>query len=348
MEALTRKRFKQLISRIESDNHANNVLGEKFTYEPDKQQRLYQTLGESADFLKKINQFTVDAQVGQRIGLGVGKPIAYRVDTEENERESRYVGDLIGDEYHCQQTNYDTHLRYSLMDSWAHVDDFSLLYTVQVTQQVARDSLMIGWCGERAANNTDLAKNPSLQDVNEGWLAKVRRYQPQRFMGYDSTGKVTNDAYKLGEGGDYLTLDELVFDMVANLMDEWHQEADDLVVMVGRDIWVNHGMALLSNSALPTERNALSTWFADKTVAGYSCIKPPFLPRRAVVVTSYNNLSLYHQLGSLRRTIVDNPKRDRVEEYLSQNEAYVIEDYGKFAAVRDGAIQLKNRAGEWV
>lgn len=136
--------------------------------------------------------------------------------------------------------------------------------------------------------------------------------------------------------------------MISNLLDPWHQEAEDLVVMVGREIWTHHGMTLLNHSNLPTERNALATWFASKTVAGLPCIRPPYLPSRAVIVTSYDNLSLYHQLGSLRRTIIDNAKRDRVEEYLSENEAYVVEDYGKLAGIRSGASLLKDESGAWV
>jgi hypothetical protein len=75
---------------------------------------------------------------------------------------------------------------------------------------------------------------------------------------------------------------------------------------------------------------------------------PPFFPVRGVVVTSYSNLSIYYQMGTLRRAIIDNPKRDRLEEYHSENEAYVVEDFGKFAGVRNGAILLPDGAGEWV
>jgi hypothetical protein len=49
----------------------------------------------------------------------------------------------------------------------------------------------------------------------------------------------------------------------------------------------------------------------------------------------------------MRRAVIDNPKRDRIEEYRSQNEAYVVEDFGKFAAVRQGALLLKTANGTW-
>ena len=40
-----------------------------------------------------------------------------------------------------------------------------------------------------------------------------------------------------------------------------------------------------------------------------------------------------------------NPKRDRIEDYQSVNEAYVIEDYGKCALI-DG-ITVPDGAGGW-
>lgn len=348
MQDNTRVCFNRFKAEVAQANNLNAITGETFNVNPAAQQKLHGTLGEQADFLKRIGQIPVTAQVGEKIGLGIGKPIASRTNTDEEERQTRYVGEVDADPYHCKQTNTDTHLKYSLMDSWAHLDDFGAIYSTQLAKQVARDTIMVGWHGETAAPVTDIMANPLLQDVNIGWLAKVRTNQPARFMGYDSDGNQTTDTYRVGSGGKYGSLDALVFDMTTNLLDVWHQDADDLVVMVGREIWVSHGMELLGNSTLPTERNALQTWFASKTVAGMPCIMPPFLPRRAVIVTSYDNLSVYHQVGSLRRAIIDNPKRDRVEEYLSENIAYVVEDYGKFAGVRDGAIKLRNEEGEWV
>jgi P2 family phage major capsid protein len=348
MHDSTRLCFEHYTQSIAHSNNLKKVIDQAFNYSPSAQQSFFERVGENADFLKNVNQIMVNAQIGERLGLGIGKPIASRTKTEDKERQTRYTGEITGDGYHAIQTNYDTNLPYKLMDSWAHLNDFKTVYSNQIAKQVARDRLMIGFNGETAAEETDPVANPLLQDVNEGWIAKVRLNQPSRIMGYDAEGNATTDHIKIGDGGDYGTLDALVFDLTASLLDPWFSTADDLIVMVGREVWVNHGLTLLANSTLPTERNALQTWFASKNVAGLPCVMPPFMPSRAVIVTSYDNLSIYHQAGTLRRTIIDNPKRDRVEEYLSENEAYVVEDFGKFAGVRNGAIQLKNEAGEWV
>jgi hypothetical protein len=45
-------------------------------------------------------------------------------------------------------------------------------------------------------------------------------------------------------------------------------------------------------------------------------------------ITTFENLSIYWQENTRRRTIVDNAKRDQVENYESSNDAYVVEDYG--------------------
>lgn len=324
------------------------VRNETAHYPPIAQQRTFLRVAERAEFLKKINHIPVTSQLGQRVGVGVSQPLAGRTDTNIKERMTSEIADVQGDEYRCMQTNTDTHISYRTLDSWAHMDNFQKTYNGNLSLQKARDRLMIGFNGETAAPVTDKTANPLLQDVNIGWLAKVRNNQPSRILGYDSDGEATTDTYKVGDGGNYKTLDMLVFDMITNLLDPWHQGADDLVVLVGREIWTSHGLSLLSSSTLPTERNALSTWFAAQTVAGLPCVMPPFFPVRGVVVTSYSNLSIYYQIGTLRRTIIDNPKRDRIEEYHSENEAYVVEDFGKFAGVRNGAILLPNGEGGWV
>lgn len=251
MHDSTRLCFEHYTQSIAHSNNLKKVIDQAFNYSPSAQQSFFERVGENADFLKNVNQIMVNAQIGERLGLGIGKPIASRTKTEDKERQTRYTGDG----YHAIQTNYDTNLPYKLMDSWAHLNDFKTVYSNQIAKQVARDRLMIGFNGETAAEETDPVANPLLQDVNEGWIAKVRLNQPSRIMGYDAEGNATTDHIKIGDGGDYGTLNALVFDLTASLLDPWFSTADDLIVMVGREVWVNHGLTLLANSTLPTERN---------------------------------------------------------------------------------------------
>ena len=67
------------------------------------------------------------------------------------------------------------------------------------------------------------------------------------------------------------------------------------------------------------------------TYGGLPSFSVPFFPVNGVVVTSWDNLSIYFQDSSWRKQTVDNPKRSRVEDYNSRNEGYVIEQLEKFA-----------------
>lgn len=347
MKAKTRELFNALKRDTAEANGVADV-SEKFAIAPAVEQRLIDQMGESSDFLKAINVISVSGQKGQKLGLGVGSPIASRTDTSDKSRETAYVGSLDDDQYECVQTNFDTHLGYQVMDAWAVMQGFAARYRKAVIKRVALDRIMVGWNGTQAATSTDRAANPMLQDVNIGWLEKVRQKAPVRLMGYDSEGLATDDVYTIGEGGSYGTLDALVFDVMSSLLDPWYVGGDDLVLILGRELWVQHGLTLYNDNRTATERNALQVWFAKEAVAGLKTVTVPFFPARGMVVTSYDNLSIYFQSGSTRRAMIDNPKRDRVEEYLSSNDAYVVEDYGKFAGVRTDAIKVKNNAGEWV
>ncbi len=56
-------------------------------------------------------------------------------------------------------------------------------------------------------------------------------------------------------------------------------------------------------------------------------MRVPYFPADAMFITRTDNLSIYFQEGTHRRLIDEVPKRDRIENYESINEDYVIEDY---------------------
>lgn len=57
------------------------------------------------------------------------------------------------------------------------------------------------------------------------------------------------------------------------------------------------------------------------------------MPDDCVLITSLKNLSVYYQLGALRRTIKEEPEYNRVANYQSSNDDFVVEDYGKCAFI---------------
>ena len=52
-------------------------------------------------------------------------------------------------------------------------------------------------------------------------------------------------------------------------------------------------------------------------------------------MTSLDNLSIYVQDERMRRHLKDVPERNRVEDYLSSNEAYVVENYEAVAMAKN-------------
>jgi len=299
----------------------------KFSIDPTVEQTLEDRIQDSADFLQSINMISRTEQSGQILGLGASGPVAGRTNTAEKDRKPRAVTGLTKREYTCRKTDFDTFVPYALLDSWAKFPDFHARIRDHVTRQIARDRLMIGWNGTSAAANTNPVKNTLLQDVNIGWLQHLRTDAPARVM----SGKKMGEA----KGADYRNLDALVFDVCNELVAEHHRGDPSIVVIVGNQLLNDRYLSLINNPTAdaPTERAAWQTTILNKTIGGRSALTVPFFPARSVLVTSPSNLSIYWQAGSHRRHIEDEPKRDRIVDYLSINEAYVVEDMGKCALV---------------
>lgn len=70
-------------------------------------------------------------------------------------------------------------------------------------------------------------------------------------------------------------------------------------------------------------------------------MKVPGFPSTGIMVTSYDNLSIYIQEGSIRRSMgKKNDEKDQVENFESMNIAYVIEELGKAAAIKFKNVKL--------
>lgn len=143
MKNHTRELFNELKADTATANGVTDVT-EKFNITPTVQQRLVDQMGESAEFLQKINLIGVDEQKGEKLGLGVGLPLAGRTNTNQSERQTAYVGSMTKDGYECIQTNSDTHLDYRVMDAWAKFQDFKKRYRKAVVQRIPLDRMLVG------------------------------------------------------------------------------------------------------------------------------------------------------------------------------------------------------------
>lgn len=330
MKNATRLLFNQYLADQATLNGVPSVA-QKFAVAPTIQQKLESRIQESSAFLQSINIVPVDEMQGEKLGLGTSGPIASRTNTTVNDRATVDASSLEGTGYKCEQTNYDTHIRYNTLDMWAKFQDFQIRLARAIQRQCALDRIMIGFNGTSVAAATDRNANPLLQDVNKGWLQYLRDNAAARVMDEGATpGKVV-----VGAAGDYKTLDGLVYDATQSLLDAWHANAGDLVAIVGRDLMHDKLFPLVNEKQAPTEQLAADIVRSQMRLGGLPGITVPFMKPNAVLITSLDNLSIYYQAGARRRAVLDNPKRDRIETYESSNDAFVFEDLGKACLVEN-------------
>ncbi|WP_277966913.1 phage major capsid protein, P2 family [Pantoea trifolii] len=314
-------------------------LSSKFNVEPSVAQTLEDTIQQSAAFLTLVNVIGVPEQSGQLLGLGVGSTIAGTTDTTAKDREPTDPTVMTDVEYRCEQTNFDTALTYAKLDLWAKFQDFQTRIRDAIVKRQALDRIMIGFNGIARAKSSNRTANPLLQDVNKGWLQKVREDAPDNVLGsVTKDGETTAELVKVGKGGVYANLDALVMDAVNELIDPIFQDDDELVVICGRELLADKYFPLVNNEQDNTNKLAADLIISQKRMGGLQAVRAPYFPANAVLITRLDNLSIYWQEESRRRSLIDNPKRDRIENFESVNEAYVVEDYRCAALVENITI----------
>ncbi|WP_339538380.1 phage major capsid protein, P2 family [Pseudomonas sp. RA_15y_Pfl2_54] len=308
----------------------------QFAVEPAIAQELNDKITEKSDFLSRINVVPVSEIKGQKVMIGVTGPVSSRTNTKTTDREAKDFSDLSGLDYELFHTESDVGLSFAKIDSWAKFPDFADRYSAAVQRQIALDRIMIGWHGTHAAPQTDIVAHPMLEDVNKGWLQIAREQIPAQVLKEGKTaGKIT-----LGAGGDYANLDALVHD-VKQMIDPVFRDAGDLIAIIGSDLLANDkGKLYAKQGDTPTEKERIEGAQVIATYGGLPSFLIPHFPATGLVVTSWDNLSLYFQDSSWRRHLIENPKRSRVEDYNGRNEGYVIEQLEKFAAIEAGNLEL--------
>lgn len=309
-----------------AESYGVELVTKQFSVEPSIAQELNDAITAKADFLERINVVPVDEIKGEKVFIGTNGPVTGRTNTKTTDREAKDASDLDNNLYELFPTESDVGLPYAKIDAWAKFPDFHQRYTAAVQKQIALDRILIGFHGTHAAAQSDITQYPLLQDVNKGWLQQLREQAPQQVLKeiVPASGKVT-----LGADGDYANLDALVHD-TKQLVDERLREAGDLVAIIGSDLLAADKAKLYSKQGdTPTEKERIELAQVIATYGGLPAYSVPHFPVNAVLVTSFDNLSIYYQDSSWRKQTVDNPKRSRVEDYNSRNEGYVIEQLEK-------------------
>ncbi|MFA2923739.1 phage major capsid protein, P2 family [Acinetobacter pittii] len=323
MQPVTRLKFNAAMTQLAALNEVETV-SQKFNVTPSVQQKLKEKLQESSEFLKRINIYLVNDQSAEAIGMGISRPIASRTNTNNSDRQTKDPTALDNRFYFCRKTDFDTSIKYQKMDQWAKFKNFYAMFRGLIIKRQALDRIMIGFNGTSIAADTDIVANPKLQDVNKGWLQKMREENESRVM---KSGAVQNKI-TIGKTGDYKNLDALVMNITDEMIDEVHQDNPDLVVMCNRKTVSDKYFPLVNKDQENSEKLAADIIISQKRMGNLPVYAVPFFPEGIILVTTFDNLSIYMQEGAMRRTVIDNPKRDQIENYESSNEDYYIEDLG--------------------
>ncbi|EPN8537674.1 TPA: phage major capsid protein, P2 family [Yersinia enterocolitica] len=331
MRQKTRFKFNAYLTRqAELNGVDTGDLNKKFSVEPSVTQTIMTRVQESSEFLSRINIVPVAELTAEKIGLGVNGSVASTTDTDGgDERETAEFASLDSEKYFCEQVNFDFHMRYNTLDLWARYQDFQTRLRDAIIQRQALDRIIIGFNGTHRAKTSNRALNPLLQDIAPGWLQNYRNNAPKRVMSkiIGEDGEVVSEKIRVGHGGDYVNLDALVMDARSSMIAEWYQEDPELVVITGRNLMQDKYFPLVNKEQDNSETIAADVIISQKRIGNLPAVSVPYFPPNALLITRLDNLSIYWLEDSHRRHIDENAKRDRIENYESIKQDYVVEDY---------------------
>ncbi len=302
-----------------------------FDVKPAVEQKLIEQYQLATDFLKKINMVQVKSGHGQKLGLGSDQTFASTTDTRIQPRRPTPVGELEAlDDYLCTQTDYDVAYMWALIDNWSGMDNFQQRLATFAVNAVARDKQRIGFNGTHRAKTSNREMYPNLDDVNVGWLEKIRHYCPER----------TIDRVKIGKTQEFKNIDALVEMAKNDLIAKRFASNTDLVAITSAEVVSSKYQGLINQNLTPTEQQTAGVLYSKKQLGTSEVDTPSYFPQHTLLLTSYDNLSIYQQKSTLRRFLRDEPEWDRTADYQSVNECYVIEDYSKVALIENIEVEV--------
>lgn len=338
MNTFTLEKFNSFMSRLAS-SYGVRTVSEMFSITVPQAIALINKIQESDAFLNQVTTIPVVDIQGTIIQMSAPTSVGYRVNTATAERTPQIVGEPESERtYVCKETYYDTALPYNVLDAYARFSDFEQRVLDAVYRRISLDHLTVGWYGKSTAATTNKTQNPLLEDLHTGWIYDLYTNKPANWVKAESGKNIV-----LGENGDYKSLDHLAFDLLSLIPME-HRTGREMV-LVGSEIvaWEN-GKLYQEWGHQPTEKNALAVM--RKTYGGMPATQPAGFPERGVLVTDPANLQYYYQDSSVRRQVIDNPRRNRIEHFQSVNECFRVGDLDAIAGVNYADIKFSEEVTE--
>ena len=318
-----------------SVNPESLLRGDSFSLTVPQASLLGENIQQRSDFLKRINLDFVTDIKGYKLRGATEKAITGR------KKAGRYLAELDHkqDSYECAETDSGIIIPWRMFDNFArHKDRLAELYGEYVQTQIALDMITIGWNGTSIADNTSAG---DLSDVNKGWFQQVREQRPENMV---KQGAESGKIKIFGSGADFENLDQLAYSLKHGL-DIRHQARSDLIFLVGSDLVAMESELITKGHGLtPTEKAALGINNLMGSFGGMSAITPPNFPTKGAVVTTLDNLSIYVQEDSVRRSFRSDEDRKGIINSYYRNEAYVVEDTGLFVGIEAANVKLNGEA----
>ncbi|MEZ9414065.1 P2 family phage major capsid protein [Vibrio sp. 10N.286.49.E1] len=296
-----------------------------------------ESIRQTDEFLSRVNLVSVGLLVGEGIGLGSGKLIAARVDTlRGGARTARKIKPDVAMQYECHQINFDCAISFETMDAYAHHDNFSDCLEREIRKHSNLDLIRVGFFGKQAADNSNVTLNPNGEDVTKGWIQALRDNRPESIL--EKKGYPVN----IGQGGDYLTVNDAVC-AVKDKVAARHRDVNDLVVLLGSDL-VAHDRASFYQKQIDPKQpvHQIELRQIKESYGAMPAFMPSCFPARGIMVTSFDNLSIYFLNHSFRRSFGKrNDSKNLIENFESAQVCYVIEQLDKAAAIEFEKVKLK-------
>lgn len=306
--------------------------GKQFSVSPKVQIKWHKNIYASDDLLSKINTGTCKEVVCNDLGLVTPtKIVSGRTNTADRKkpRKPRPIGGTNGIEYRTAATHFDTSLPYKKLNEWATEPKFQILVNEFYFEQKRDEIRMIGWNGIEQALETDPDVNELGEDVNIGWLQRVRIHKPEHAF-KDKIGEL---AVTVGKTGTFKNLDDLVTKAVAVIPQRLRK---DLVVFASDNMLLDRTSSLYAradNKDLAGQIVAL----ARKEIGNIPTFKADYFPDNTLLITNMMNLAHITQEGSIRQSIKDNDEYSCVDRFSEAEEFYALDNYDR-AVLIEGIV----------
>ncbi len=299
-EKIMKKAFENFIEKSAEKYRVEAFKGERMLSSwltEDAQKEYMKELSGRSNFLREINWLTVAEPSGKTL-FG-----ALDGTTTGRQKDERHRSRLIHrDQYQTQEADSGVFIPWQLIDELTSLqENFEENYTALTESQFVLDMLQIGWNGESVAQNTQAS---DLSDVNIGWQAQLKQKKPEHII---TQGKKAGRISLFAENADYKNLNELA-------------AKEDAIY------------ANTTENQRPGDTVANSHYLANY-YGGMPAVIPPCFPPKGAVVTTFRNLSIYTQRGSVYRAIYDDENKVGVINSFRRNDAYVVEKVDFMTAI---------------